>query len=132
MTNSRDNGTSRGFPVIMWRHGRPLKMVLHVRFLLKLDLKMACIKASKKGKKKGKRHTKACKNGLHKEQAHKTIHRQQNKIIDKQTPHKNQCKMICCRRLNWPRLQLIRKYKCRYVVEKWLDVYKEVNQLITH
>ena len=59
-------------------------MVLHVRFLLKLDLKMACIKASKKGK----RHTKACKNGLHKEQAHKTIHRQQNKIIDNRHPTK--------------------------------------------
>lgn len=63
-------------------------MVLYVRFLLKLDLKMACIKASKKGKKKGKRHTKACKNGLHKEQAHKTIHRQQNKIIDNRHPTK--------------------------------------------
>jgi hypothetical protein len=47
---------------------------------------MDCIKASKKGKKKGKMHTKACKNGLHKEQAHKTIHRQQNKIIDNRHP----------------------------------------------
>lgn len=47
---------------------------------------MVSIKANKKGKKKGQMHTKACKNGLHKEQAYKIIHRQLNKIMDNRLP----------------------------------------------